>query len=154
MGLLCQLATMENNMVNKHIALFNALRPVSLGFDNLFDHFENVLEGNLNPSFPFYNIVKGNDNKYTIELALAGYNKKDIEISFENNILTVKSVKEEYEKNIDVLYKGIAKRYFSKAFTIADDVVVKDAELKDGLLKIDLEKIVPEAKKARVISVK
>ena len=141
-------------MVNKHIALFNALRPVSLGFDNLFDHFENVLEGNLNPSFPFYNIVKQDNNKYTIELALAGYSKKDIEISFENNILTVKSVKEEYEKNIDVLYKGIAKRYFSKAFTIADDVVVKDAELKDGLLKIDLEKIVPESKKARVISVR
>ena len=141
-------------MVNKHIALFNALRPVALGFDSLFDHFENVLEGNLNPSFPFYNITKGNDNKYTIELALAGYSKKDIEISFENNILTVKSVKEEYEKNIDVLYKGIAKRYFSKAFTIADDVVVKDAELKDGLLKIDLEKIVPESKKARVISVR
>ena len=141
-------------MVNKHIAFFNALRPVSLGFDDLFDHFENVLEGNLNSSFPFYNIVKGKDNKYTIELALAGYSKKDIEISFENNILTVKSVKEEYEKNIDVLYKGIAKRYFSKAFTIADDVVVKDAELKDGLLKIDLEKIVPESKKARVISVK
>jgi molecular chaperone IbpA len=141
-------------MVNKHIALFNALRPVSLGFDDLFDHFENVLEGNLNSSFPFYNIVKGKDNKYTIELALAGYSKKDIEINFENNILTVKSVKEEYEKNIDVLYKGIAKRYFSKAFTIADDVVVKDAELKDGLLKIDLEKIVPESKKARVISVK
>ena len=146
-------------MTNRAIQLFNQLRPVTVGFDNAFDHFERMFEDDFFtsvPAFPHYNIVKTADNKYDIEIALAGYNKKDIEVELKEGILTVKSKKDEKEdtKDGEVIHKGIAKRYFSKAFTIADDVEVKGAELKDGLLTVSLERIIPESKKARTIEIK
>ena len=149
-------------MTNKALSIFNQLRPVTVGFDNVFDHFERMFEDDFRglsvPNFPPYNIVKTGKNTYDVELALAGYSKKDIDVSLEDGILTIKSVKDEQIKEVEdnngVLHKGIAKRYFSKAFTIADDVEVKSAELKDGLLKISLERIIPDHKKARTISIK
>jgi len=145
-------------MTNKALSIFNQLRPVSVGFDNVFDHFERMFEDDFRvPSvnYPPYNIVKTGTNKYDIEVALAGYNKKDIDVSYEDNMLHIKSKKDEKEEKEDgVIHKGIAKRYFSKSFTIADDVEVKGAELKDGLLKVSLERIVPESKKPRTIDIK
>ena len=146
-------------MTNKALSIFNQLRPVSVGFDNVFDHFEQMFEGDMlsnMPTFPHYNIVKTDKNKYDIEIALAGYSKKDIEVNLEEGVLSIKSKKEEKEdtKDGEVLHKGIAKRYFSKSFTIADDVEVKGAELKDGLLKVSMERIVPEHKKPRNIAIK
>jgi molecular chaperone IbpA len=107
-------------------------------------------------NYPPYNIVKTGNFTYNIELALAGFSKKDIEINMEDGVLNIKSVVEATkDKDEDgVIHKGIAKRYFSKSFTIADDVEVKGAELKDGLLKVSLERIVPESKKPRTISIK
>ena len=145
---------------NKALSIFNQLRPVTIGFDNVFDHFERMFEDDFRglsvPNFPPYNIVKTGDNKYDVELALAGYSKKDIDVSLEEGVLTIKTIKDadEKEEKSGVLHQGIAKRYFSKAFTIADDVEVKGAELKDGLLKVSLERIVPEHKKAKTIEVK
>jgi len=119
-------------MTNKALSIFNQLRPVSVGFDNMFDHFERMFEDDFRvsvPNFPPYNIVKTGKNSYDIELALAGYNKKDISIDFEDGILNIKSIKDKDEKEVEdnngVLHQGIAKRYFSKAFTIADDVRLK-----------------------------
>ena len=147
-------------MTNKALSIFNQLRPVTIGFDNVFDHFERMFEDDFRglsvPNFPPYNIVKTGNNKYDVELALAGYSKTDIDVSLEDGVLTIKSIKEEKEDKEEdgVIHKGIAKRYFSKAFTIADDVEVKGAELKDGLLKVSLERIVPEHKQPRTIEVK
>lgn len=146
-------------MTNKALSIFNQLRPVSVGFDNVFDHFERMFEDDFRvPSvnYPPYNIVKTGTNTYDIEVALAGYNKKDIDVSYEDNMLHIKSKKDEKEDKEEdgVIHKGIAKRYFSKSFTIADDVEVKGAELKDGLLKVSLERIVPESKKPRTINIK
>jgi len=146
-------------MTNKALSIFNQLRPVTVGFDNVFDHFERMFEDDFRglsvPNFPPYNIVKTDTNKYDVELALAGYSKKDIDVSLEEGVLTIKSIKEDKEDKEDgVIHKGIAKRYFSKSFTIADDVEVEGAELKDGLLKVSLERIVPESKKPRTIEVK
>ena len=145
----------------KALSIFNQLRPVTVGFDNAFDHFERMFDTDFlttMPSFPHYNIVKTADNQYNVELALAGYSKKDIEIELKEGVLTVKSVKSKEEKEVEdnngVLHQGIAKRYFSKAFTIADDVEVKGAELKDGLLKISMERIIPEHRKAKTINIK
>jgi molecular chaperone IbpA len=147
---------------NKLPSIFKQLRPVSIGFDNLFDHFENFFDDDqsfhtsLTSTFPFYNIVKKEDNKYDIEVALAGYDKKDISVEYEDNLLRIKSIKEtKSDKEKDgVIHQGIAKRYFSKAFTIADDVEIEGAELKNGLLKVSLKKIVPEGKKPKKITVK
>ena len=147
-------------MTNKALSIFNQLRPVTIGFDNVFDHFERMFDTQFDsisvPNFPPYNIVKTGDNKYDVELALAGFNKKDIDVTVEDGTLTIKSiVKEAKDKKEDgVIHKGIAKRMFSKSFTIADDVEVKGAELKDGLLKVSLERIIPESRKAKTISIK
>ena len=146
-------------MTHKALSIFNQLRPVSVGFDNVFDHFEQMFEGDMlssMPSFPHYNIVKTDKNKYDIEIALAGYSKKDIEVILEEGVLSIKSKKEDKEETKDgeVIHKGIAKRYFSKSFTIADDVEVKGAELKDGLLKVSMERIIPDHKKPRNIAIK
>ena len=149
-------------MTNKALSIFNQLRPVTVGFDNVFDHFERMFDEDFTsfnaPTFPFYNIVKQGKNKFAIELALAGYSKDDIEVNLEDGVLSIKSKKEEKtdEKDEDgeIIHKGIAKRYFSKSFTIADDVEVKGAELKDGLLRVALERIVPEHKKPKTIEVK
>ena len=147
-------------MTNRAISIFNQLRPYSVGFDDVFDHFGRMFDDNLFdvkvPNYPPYNIVKVKDNEYNIEVALAGYNKKDIDVLYEDNMLTIKTAdkKEDEKQEGENLYKGIAKRMFKKSFTIADDVEVKGAELKDGLLKVSLEKIIPDHKKARTINIK
>ena len=144
--------------MNKALSIFNQLRPVTIGFDNVFDHFERMFDEDLfttpTANYPPYNIVKIAPEKYNIEVALAGYGKKDIKVNYAEGLLTIESVKEEKsnEKN-GVLHRGIAKRYFSKTFTIADDVEVKNAELKDGLLKVSLNRIIPEGKEARQIKI-
>ena len=150
-------------MTNKALTIFNQLRPLTVGFDDTFRHFESMFDHQLDhiqtTAFPHYNIVKMDKNKYDIQIALAGYNKKDIDINLEEGVLTIESKKDEKkETKLDsegeILHKGIAKRYFKKSFTIAEDCKVIGAELKDGLLKVSLERIVPEHKKARTISIK
>ena len=152
-------------MTNKALSIFNKLRPVSVGFDSMFDHFESMFDDNffnltpaLTTNYPPYNIVKSGKNKYDIEIALAGFNKKDIDVNVEDGMLTIETKKEERasEKDEDgeVLHKGISKRYFKRSFSIANDVEVKGAELKDGLLRVSMERIVPEGKKLKTINVK
>ena len=146
-------------MTNK-LSIFNQLRPVTVGFDNVFDHFERMMDDhNFNQmtatNFPPYNIVKTGDYTYDVELALAGFSKDDIDVEYKDNMLTVKSKEKAKDDDVNgMLHRGISKRWFAKAFTIADDVEVKGAELKDGLLKISMERIIPEGKKARTIEVK
>ena len=149
-------------MTNKAISIFNQLRPLSIGYDDVFDHFESMFNHQYDsinvPNYPPYNIVKTGKYTYDIQVALAGYGKTDVDVSFENSVLTIKSVKdkdeEEVKDNDGVLHKGIAKRMFSKSFTIAEDVEIKGAELKDGLLNVSMEKVIPEHKKARTIEIK
>ena len=148
-------------MTNKSLSIFNQLRPVTVGFDPLFDRFERMFEDdffthNLSQNYPPYNIVKTGEYTYDIEIALAGFGKKDIDVTYENSMVTIKSIHEakKGEDEDGVLHRGISKRQFTKSFSIADDVEVKGAELKDGLLKVSMEKIIPENKKARSIEIK
>ena len=148
-------------MTSKDLSVFNSLRPFSIGFDDMFDQFESML-GNggmtMQSNYPPYNIRNtGNDN-YSIEVALAGLNKRDVEVEFEDNILTVrtKQVNKSEDQNVDgeIIHKGISQRQFARSFTIADDVKVNEAELKDGLLTIACERILPDHKKKRLIDIK
>ena len=145
-------------MTNKALSIFNQLRPLSVGFDDVFDHFESMFDYDMvNVSnYPPYNIVKTGDNKFDIEVALAGFNKKDINVTSENGMLTIESKQEDKseDKDGEVLHKGISKRYFKRSFTIADDVEIKGAVLKDGMLRVSMEKIIPEAKKLKTIDIK
>jgi len=150
-------------MTKNQLSIFNQLRPLSIGFDNVFNHFESMLNDDFGlrvptVNYPPYNIVETSKNNYDIEVALAGYNKKDIDVTFEDGQLTIKSKKsdkdETKDKDGNTIYKGIAKRYFERSFTIADDVEIVGAELKDGLLKVSLEKIIPESRKPKTIDIK
>jgi len=113
--------------------------------------------GMVQSNYPPYNIRKAGKDKYAIEVAIAGFNKDDVEVEFEDNLLTVKTKK--IDKTVEkdggeIIHKGISQRSFARSFTIADDVKVNGAELKDGLLTINCEKIVPEQKKKKIIPIK
>ena len=148
-----------------HLARHSAFTPqdlqkmmgFSVGFDSIFDRFFDM-DLTRDSGYPPYNIRKDNELQYSIEVALAGFSKDDIEVEVTDGSLTIRS-KPEDKKDVEkvdetFVHKGIAKRYFSRSFTIADYVEVKGAELKDGLLKVSLERIVPEGKKARSITIK
>ena len=148
-------------MTSKDLSIFNSLRPFSIGFDDMFDQFENLL-GNgslaMQSNYPPYNIRKTGKDKYSIEVALAGFSRKDVEVEFEDNLLTVRTKQvnktEDNIENGEILHKGISQRQFARSFTIADDVKVNGAELKDGLLTIACERIVPDYKKKKLIEIK
>lgn len=155
------LLTKEETMTSKDLSIFNSLRPFSIGFDDMFDQFENML-GNggltMQSNYPPYNIRKTGKDNYAIEVALAGFNKDDVEVEFEDNLLTVrtKQVNKSDNKNEDgeVIHRGISQRQFARSFSIADDVKVNGAELRDGLLTVSCERILPDHKKKRLIEIK
>ena len=144
-------------VTNKALSLFdnfNQLTPYAVGYDRIFDHLNNYVSNNVTSTgFPPYNISKGGDYNYVIEMALAGFSKKDIEIEVADGTLTIRSTKEN-EENEDTIHRGISYRKFNRKFTIADDIIVNDASLDNGMLQINLERIVPEEKKPRLIEVK
>ena len=130
---------------------YNHMTPYAVGFDRTFDRlFDYVTHQAESTGYPPYNIQKTEDYKFEIEMALAGFDKKDIEIEVAEGVLTVKSLKDKDTGATDdyTLYKGISQRNFTRKFTLADDIVVKGAELKNGMLTINLERIVPEEKKS------
>jgi len=138
---------------------FTPLYHSTLGFENLFNEVERMLEATTektNHSFPPHNIVKVDDYHYVVELAVAGYSKDEIDITVDDGHLIVKGNKD--EKNADLadityLHKGIGLRAFTKTLKIADTVEVRGAEYKDGILRIGLENVIPENKKPRKIEI-
>ena len=132
---------------------FNKLTPYAVGFDHVFDTLNRYVDNQQAQGFPPYNIRKEGDYHYVIEMALAGFGKEDIQVEIVENTLSVRSIKENSEDE-DTQYRGISFRRFERKFTLADDLVVNNANLENGMLYIDLERIVPEEKKPRLIEVK
>ena len=144
--------------MTRNLSVWNSLRPFSVGFDSIFEEFDRMLESTerYNSNYPPYNIRKLSDNDYKIEVALAGYSKDDIELELKDSTLTVRNKTKEKVVNNEsngVIHKGISTRQFERSFTISEDIKVKNADLKNGLLNIDLERIVPEEKKPRLIDI-
>ena len=144
-------------MVTTKLSLFdnfNQLTPYAVGFDRVFDQLQNYASHNATSSgFPPYNIRKEGEFSYVIDMALAGFSKDDIEVEVADGLLTVRSVKEN-EENEESIYRGISYRKFNRKFTLADEIVVKDASLENGMLVISLERVIPEEKKPRKIEIK
>tara|TARA_Y100000034_G_scaffold97598_1_gene119228 strand:- start:3734 stop:4171 length:438 start_codon:yes stop_codon:yes gene_type:complete len=144
-------------VTSKALSLFediNQLTPYAVGFDRVFDNLSRYMDNTVSSTgFPPYNIRKEGDYGYVIEMALAGFSKKDIEVEVADGTLSVRSVKENIDDDSD-LYRGIAYRKFNRKFTLADDVVVNSASLENGMLKLNLERVIPEEKKPRLITVK
>ena len=132
---------------------FNQLTPYAVGYDKVFDNLSRYVDNNVSSTgFPPYNIRKEGDYHYVIEMALAGFSKEDIEVEVADGTLSVRSDKK--DDVADNLYRGISFRKFNRKFTLSDDIVVNDAALDNGMLTINLERVVPEEKKPRLIEVK
>ena len=147
-----------------HLARHSAFTPqdlqkmmgFSVGFDSIFDRFFDM-DLTRDSGYPPYNIRKDSENTYSIEVALAGFSKDDIEVEVTDGSLTIRS-KPEDRNAVDkadesFVHKGIAKRSFLRSFTLSDDIIVKGADLKDGMLIVDLEKVIPDEKKPRLIKI-
>ena len=135
---------------------FGPLHHTTLGFERLFNDMEKMLDSNLGKTvstFPPHNILKLDDNRYMVELAVAGFSKNEIDITIEDGSLIIKGEKEEKETDVQYLHKGIGTRSFTKTLRIADTVEVRGAEFADGILKIGLENIVPDHKKPRKVEI-
>ena len=133
---------------------FNQLTPYAVGFDRVFDTLNRYVDNSVSSTgFSPYNIQKVGDYKYQIDMALAGFSKDDIEVEFAENTLVVRSDKKEEPDDEFTYHRGISYRKFNRKFTLADDIVVNGAKLENGMLTVELERIVPEEKKPRLIEI-
>ena len=151
--------------MNAELTVFNRLRPMSIGFDSLFDHFESMFQSDFmtGSNYPPYNILRTPDSHYILEMAVAGFRKDEVMVSVQNNVLTVASRTvssgdndrpDDYDDAPQLIHRGISKRYFSRDFRLADGVNVVDAKMEDGMLSITLEKEIPEAARPKMIEIK
>ena len=132
----------------------NLLNPYAVGFDRMFDRLhDHYALHQTNTGFPPYNIRKEGDYNYVIEMALAGLSKDDLEVEVAESTLIVRS-KEKQEEGGELLHRGISYRKFTRSWTLADDVVVNDAKMENGMLLVYLKHVVPEDKKPRTIKIK
>jgi molecular chaperone IbpA len=122
----------------------------TIGFDRLFDMLQEPAE--ISTGFPAYNIERSDETNYRITLAVAGFAEKDLGVEVRDGVLTVTGKSEDMQKD-GYLYQGIAARAFERRFQLAEHVEVRSAKLENGLLHIDLERIVPEEKKPRRIAI-
>lgn len=135
---------------------FTKFDPFFVGAERIMKQFadvESLMAKNI-PNYPPYNIKKVDDNKYVIEMAVAGFGRSDLEILLEDGKMTINGKVSGDTDNIEVLHKGISSRPFSRQFTLADSVIVKDADLMNGMLRVFLENIIPEAKKPKKVDIK
>jgi len=138
---------------------FDPLRTLGVGFEPILKTLESATDTIAKASkamgYPPFNIIKNDENKYTIEVALAGYGRQDVQIETEGNVLKISGKTEAVQpEDNNFLYKGIANRAFSRQITLADTVEVQNAEMINGMLKIFLENIIPESKKSRKVDIK
>ena len=125
--------------------------PYTIGFDSFFNTLDSITGTDVK-GYPHYNIKKLDDNKWIIELALAGFSKDDIEIEVKDNVMTING--ELKEENNEFVYKGISSRKFSKSFTLAEFTECESAKMENGILSIILEKNIPEDKKPQKVKIK
>ena len=130
----------------------------TVGFDSMFDRLFGALANpNPNPNnkqgYPPYNIRKDGETKYFIEMAVAGFSEEDLEVELKEGILSVQSKPLNEEDETTYVHRGIAKRTFERNFTLSEDIIVKGCDINNGMLIVELEKIIPEEKRARLIPI-
>jgi len=142
-------------MGNTFPTFFKDFGKFGVGFDDVLDRMTKLNEEvakNI-PNYPPYNIKKTDENTYVIEMAVAGFGKQDITIETADDKLVIKGATTADETDADTLYQGLAFRPFTRMFTLNDQVEVKNAEMINGLLKVVLERIIPESKKPKTIEI-
>jgi molecular chaperone IbpA len=134
---------------------FSPYRRSTVGFDRLFDMLENNSVGQPQENYPPFDLIKKGENDYCIQLAVAGFKPEEIDITAQQNVLIVSGRKsdETEQADGDFFYRGIANRSFERRFALADHIQVKAADLKDGLLAVELVREIPDAMKPRKINI-
>ena len=134
---------------------FAPFRRSTVGFDRLFDMLENSSFGQGQENYPPFDLIKAGDNEYRIELAVAGFKPAEIDITAQQNVLVVSGRKNEEteQKGSDYIYRGIANRSFERRFALADHIQVRGADMRDGLLAIELVREIPESMKPKKIDI-
>ena len=136
--------------------MFKDFDKLYVGFDDQFNKMAKIHDDLTKsiPNYPPYNIKKTGDNTYVIEVAVAGFAKQDIEIELDNGKMIIKGNVQTADEEDNFLFKGIANRAFTRTFALEDQIEVKDAEMFNGMLKVFLERIIPDHKKPKKIEVK
>ena len=134
----------------------NALNKALLGFDSLFDNFEQRFSNQINNSYPPYNIIKHNEDSYEMEIAVTGFASNEIVVEIDQNQLVVKGQRqlERLLSESQYLHRGLATRDFTRSWTMAEHMEVGEGKIKNGILTIALKRIVPDALKPRVLKIK
>lgn len=127
--------------------------PWAIGFDYLRDRLTDIETVNSSSNYPPYNIIKHDAENWSIEIAVAGFKRSELDIELAEGVLTVTAKAETTADDVEYVHRGLAKRAFTRKWTLADDVVVREAALTDGVLSIKLERIIPEEKKPRKIDI-
>jgi molecular chaperone IbpA len=145
----------EEDMIMRSAFDFSPFRRSTVGFDRLFDMLENNSFGQAQENYPPFDLIKEGDNQYRIELAVAGFKQDEIDVTAQQNVLIVsgRKAEESEQKGSDYVYRGIANRSFERRFALADHIQVRGADLKDGLLSIELVREIPEAMKPKKIEI-
>ena len=126
---------------------------LTVGFDTIFDRLINFSPTQQESGYPPYNIRKVDDYNYVIEIALAGFSERDIEVEVADGVVSVRSKEDKDTDETEYVHRGIARRSFARKWTLSDDMIVNGAEFQNGLLNINLEKVVPEEKKPRIVPI-
>ena len=134
-------------------AVVDAAQKYSVGFDDLFYRLHSYGMGSVNESYPPYNIVEESNVKWRIEVALAGWAREEIEVSTESNVLLVRSVASKAKGEEEYMHRGISTRTFARGFNLSDDVEVGDVKFNNGLLTIELKRIIPDHQKLKVYDI-
>lgn len=128
--------------------------PFLIGFSREFDRLSTLQKDNSSVSYPPYNVIKIDDDNYRLDLALAGFEKEDVDVSVKDGTLYIKGEKLEDEVDQNFVYRGIATRKFTRSYALAEYMEVEDAEFSNGILSINVTRIVPEEKKPKSITIK
>lgn len=132
----------------------HALNKALLGFDNLFDNIENRFANQINNNYPPYNIVKKDDNSYELEVAVTGFTPEEITVEIDQNQLIIKGHRQrEEDTEVQYLHRGLATRDFTRMWTLAEHMEVGEGHIKNGVLRIALQRVVPETLKPRVLKI-
>ena len=131
---------------------FAPYRRSTVGFDRLFDMLENSTLGQQGENYPPFDLIRLDDNRFLIELAVAGFGRDEVDITAQQNSLIIRGEKQD-EPGSEYIHRGIANRSFERKFALADHIQVRGADLRDGMLSIELEREIPEAMKPRKISI-
>ena len=146
-----QTHSLNLGVMNNTLARWETYSPVSIGFEDMFKRLD-ALADNPQKNYPPYNLIKIDEDRQQLQVALAGFLKDDIEVAIERNVLNI-SVSKTYETEGDYVHKGIAQRSFSRNWQLSDETVVDEVSYIDGLLRVTLRREIPEEQKRKILPI-